>query len=161
MFDTPLLLQLAPGILLGLVLLCYLVYIFITDKRDKSGSGDEDPSKFLLNIIKARRTITPKDFNGNEVTQEELKDILEAANWAPTHKKTEPWLVSTNYKLLSFTRPSQPFFQALLHICRIQFDFGLSWLHWKLVRRTQGGYFWKGNDRLSKQSGWHSKRMAE
>ncbi len=94
MFDTPLLLQLAPGILLGVVLLCYLVYIFITDRRDKSGGCDDDPSKLLLNIIKARRTITPKDFNGNEVTKEEIKDILEAANWAPTHKKTEPWFVS-------------------------------------------------------------------
>jgi len=90
MLDTPLLLQLAPGLLLGLVLLCYLVYIFVTDKKDKGGC-EEDPTKLLLNIIKSRRTITPKDFNGNEVTQDEMRDVLEAANWAPTHKKTEPW----------------------------------------------------------------------
>ena len=33
----------------------------------------------------------PKDFSGEEVTQEEVELLLEAANWAPTHHRTEPW----------------------------------------------------------------------
>ncbi len=45
----------------------------------------------LLEIIKNRRSIYPVEYNGSEITAEELSLILEAANWAPSHKKTEPW----------------------------------------------------------------------
>ena len=33
----------------------------------------------------------PKDLSGEKVTREEVETILEAANWAPTHHRTEPW----------------------------------------------------------------------
>ena len=33
----------------------------------------------------------PKDLSGEAVTREEVETILEAANWAPTHHRTEPW----------------------------------------------------------------------
>lgn len=29
--------------------------------------------------------------NGQPVSQAEVQQLLEAANWAPTHGKTEPW----------------------------------------------------------------------
>lgn len=45
----------------------------------------------LLSIIKNRRSIFPPQYNQEEITLEELNQIFEAANWAPSHKKTEPW----------------------------------------------------------------------
>jgi nitroreductase len=45
----------------------------------------------LLNIIKSRRSIMPSQYNNLSIDDEHIKLILEAANWAPTHKKTEPW----------------------------------------------------------------------
>lgn len=44
-------------------------------------------------LLKNRRSIFPKDYNGlgRPVTDEALTLLLEAANWAPTHKRTEPW----------------------------------------------------------------------
>ena len=45
----------------------------------------------LLEIIKSRRSIMPHLYNTQTITDEEINLILEAANWAPTHKKTEPW----------------------------------------------------------------------
>jgi uncharacterized protein involved in response to NO len=32
-----------------------------------------------------------QDMNGEQVSDAEVQQILEAANWAPTHGKTEPW----------------------------------------------------------------------
>ena len=50
------------------------------------------PSKeATLSLIKSRRSVMPKDFSGEEVTKEEVELLLEAANWAPTHHRTEPW----------------------------------------------------------------------
>ena len=33
----------------------------------------------------------PKDLSGEKVSREELETLLEAANWAPTHHRSEPW----------------------------------------------------------------------
>lgn len=45
----------------------------------------------ILNIIKTRRAVYPAQYNGEKITKHELQTILEAANWAPTHRRTEPW----------------------------------------------------------------------
>jgi nitroreductase len=45
----------------------------------------------LYNIIKARRSIYPKHMTGGTVSKHDITALLEAANWAPTHGKTEPW----------------------------------------------------------------------
>lgn len=42
-------------------------------------------------LIKQRRSIFPKDYNGAAVPREAIERALEAANWAPTHGKTESW----------------------------------------------------------------------
>ncbi len=45
----------------------------------------------LDEIIRKRRTIKPPMMSDAPVEEEDLRAILENANWAPTHGKTEPW----------------------------------------------------------------------
>ncbi|MBK5280337.1 MAG: nitroreductase [Bacteroidia bacterium] len=42
-------------------------------------------------LIKARRSVFPKDYSGERVDDAIVQQMLENANWAPTHKLTEPW----------------------------------------------------------------------
>jgi nitroreductase len=42
-------------------------------------------------LIRNRRSIFPKDYTGEKVADAIVKQMLENANWAPTHKLTEPW----------------------------------------------------------------------
>ncbi|MBT8219018.1 MAG: nitroreductase [Bacteroidia bacterium] len=46
---------------------------------------------FISKIIRERRAIFPSQFNGNPINKKTLQLLLENANWAPTHKRTEPW----------------------------------------------------------------------
>jgi nitroreductase len=55
---------------------------------DSSSMPDADAT---LELIKRRRSVFPKDFSGQRVPRAVLQQCLEAANWAPTHGKTEPW----------------------------------------------------------------------
>ncbi len=45
----------------------------------------------ISEIIKTRRAVFPAQYNEENITKEEIQIILEAANWAPTHRRTEPW----------------------------------------------------------------------
>jgi nitroreductase len=45
----------------------------------------------LDELIHQRRSIYPQDYTGEKVDDEIVKQILENARWAPTHKFTEPW----------------------------------------------------------------------
>lgn len=45
----------------------------------------------ILDLIKRRRSVFPPQYNSKPIAREDLLRILEAANWAPTHKRTEPW----------------------------------------------------------------------
>jgi nitroreductase len=42
-------------------------------------------------IIKDRRAIPPRFMLKDEIPKEIILQLLENANWAPTHKNTEPW----------------------------------------------------------------------
>jgi nitroreductase len=42
-------------------------------------------------LVRNRRSIYPKDYNGEPVPDEVILQMLENATWAPTHKRTEPW----------------------------------------------------------------------
>jgi nitroreductase len=42
-------------------------------------------------LIRDRRSIFPKDYTGEKVEDAIVRQMLENANWAPTHKLTEPW----------------------------------------------------------------------
>ena len=45
----------------------------------------------IFDLIKNRRSVFPAQYNEKKISKKDLNRILEAANWAPTHKKTEPW----------------------------------------------------------------------
>jgi len=45
----------------------------------------------ISRIIENRRAVYPAQYNAEAITKEEINTILEAANWAPTHRRTEPW----------------------------------------------------------------------
>ncbi|NJB36328.1 nitroreductase [Croceivirga sp. JEA036] len=45
----------------------------------------------IFDLIANRRSVFPPQFIDKPIAKETLEKILEAANWAPTHKKTEPW----------------------------------------------------------------------
>jgi len=42
-------------------------------------------------LIRQRRSVYPKDYTGEVVSDKIISQILENANWAPNHKQTEPW----------------------------------------------------------------------
>ncbi|WP_299779497.1 nitroreductase [uncultured Formosa sp.] len=45
----------------------------------------------LKDLIQNRRSVFPDQYNSDPISRETIKHLLEAANWAPTHKRTEPW----------------------------------------------------------------------
>ncbi|EHQ30727.1 nitroreductase family protein [Mucilaginibacter paludis] len=54
----------------------------------------------LSSVIKNRRTTKPPEMNGKKIPDEVITQLLELADWAPTHANTEPWkfVVYTNGK---------------------------------------------------------------
>jgi len=42
-------------------------------------------------LIRNRRSVYPPQYIDKEISREILEEILESANWAPTHRLTEPW----------------------------------------------------------------------
>jgi nitroreductase len=48
-------------------------------------------SNNLATLIKNRRSIFPKTYTDVQISDELIMEILENANWAPNHRKTEPW----------------------------------------------------------------------
>lgn len=45
----------------------------------------------IQDVIKRRRTIKPLFFTGEKILDTDVNEMLDCANWAPTHKLTEPW----------------------------------------------------------------------
>ncbi|MVT11006.1 nitroreductase family protein [Chitinophaga tropicalis] len=45
----------------------------------------------LKKIIEQRRNIKPASMNGKKVPDEQVQELLQLADWAPTHGYTEPW----------------------------------------------------------------------
>ncbi len=42
-------------------------------------------------LIRGRRSLYPAMYSDKTIAREIIEEILENANWAPTHKMTEPW----------------------------------------------------------------------
>lgn len=42
-------------------------------------------------VITARRTVKPTSMNGRKIADETVQQLLQMADWAPTHGHTEPW----------------------------------------------------------------------
>lgn len=45
----------------------------------------------LSNIIHSRRSTKPSEMNGKKINSALVGQLLELADWAPTHGRTEPW----------------------------------------------------------------------
>jgi len=45
----------------------------------------------IFDLIKKRRSVFPAQYIDKPIAKADIEKILDAANWAPTHKKTEPW----------------------------------------------------------------------
>ena len=50
-----------------------------------------EKSKILKEFIENRRSVFPKNYSDESIEEEVLAEILNAANFAPNHKKTKPW----------------------------------------------------------------------
>ena len=59
----------------------------------------------ISQVIKTRRSIKPEKMNGKKIPDEVIMELLELANMAPTHAKTEPWrfIVFSGEKVNEFT----------------------------------------------------------
>ncbi len=47
--------------------------------------------KELDKLIRTRRSVYPHMYTEEEISEDLVGELLEAARWAPTHKHTEPW----------------------------------------------------------------------
>jgi nitroreductase len=67
----------------------------------------------LSGIIKNRRSIKPALFNGNKIPDEQIEQLIELADWAPTHTSSEPWrfVVFSGEKVNEFSRQHALFYQ--------------------------------------------------
>lgn len=67
----------------------------------------------ISEIIKNRRTTKPALFNGKKIPDEQIKQLLELADWAPTHTLSEPWrfVVYSAEKVNEFSRLHAHFYQ--------------------------------------------------
>ncbi|MBJ6118614.1 nitroreductase [Pontibacter sp. BT310] len=45
----------------------------------------------ISHVIRTRRTTKPPKMNGQKIPDEQINQLLELADWAPTHGHTEPW----------------------------------------------------------------------
>jgi nitroreductase len=62
--------------------------------------------ELLSNIITQRRTIKPQQMNGVKIKDGLIHQLLQLADWAPTHGRTEPWrfFVFSGAKLIDFCK---------------------------------------------------------
>ncbi len=69
----------------------------------------------ISEIIKNRRSIKPAKMNGKKIPDEQVKEILQLANWAPTHGRTEPWrfIVYAGDKVKEFCYQHAELYKAL------------------------------------------------
>ncbi len=65
-----------------------------------------DRFEIIASIIKNRRSIKPVKMNGKKIPDEQVRELLKLANWAPTHGRTEPWrfIVYSGNKVKEFCR---------------------------------------------------------
>ena len=79
------------SILLAALIVSFRFTAIAVSTDDKSDSPLSPGGSEILQLIRRRRSIFPKDYSGAPVPRHLIHRALEAANWAPTHGKTEPW----------------------------------------------------------------------
>ena len=68
----------------------HLTSILILKQRDLM-KVDHERIRILAEVIETRRTVKPHSYSGEEIDRGTIEKILESANWAPNHGRTEPW----------------------------------------------------------------------
>ncbi len=65
-------------------------------------------------IVTGRRSSKPSSLNGKKIDDSSVQQLLELADWAPTHGRTEPWrfLVYTGDGLKNFCQQHADLYQA-------------------------------------------------
>lgn len=68
----------------------------------------------LQQIITGRRSTKPSVMNGKKIEPPVIEQLLELADWAPTHGRTEPWrfVVYTGEGLSQFCKQHADLYQA-------------------------------------------------
>ncbi len=66
----------------------------------------KDLLQVLTHIIRHRRSTKTAMMNGKKIPDDQVRQILELADWAPTHGRTEPWrfLVYSDEEVSAFCR---------------------------------------------------------
>jgi nitroreductase len=69
----------------------------------------------LNKLIRERRSVFQNEFNGQKVDDAIVRQMLENANWAPTHKLTEPWrfIVFTGEGLKQFAQVQSDYYKEM------------------------------------------------
>ena len=78
--------------------------------------------EIIADVIKNRRSIKPAKMNGKKIPDEQVKQLLKLANWAPTHGRTEPWkfIVYSGDRVKEFCRRHADLYKA--HVPAEKFD---------------------------------------
>jgi len=73
-----------------------------------------DHFEIIASIIKNRRSIKPVRMNGKKIPDDQVRELLKLANWAPTHARTEPWrfIVYSGNKVKEFCRQHAELYKA-------------------------------------------------
>ena len=86
--------QILWTLVFGLAVTLMIIVRFLRNSKTSPDTKSLPNAQQTLKLIQNRRSIMPKDYlpaKDNPVTDIELEILLEAANWAPTHNRTEPW----------------------------------------------------------------------
>jgi len=90
--------------------------------------------EIVTRLIKGRRSIFPPSYTTQEIPREAIEAILESANYAPTHKLTEPWrfmvfrktaksrLAAELARLYKENTPAEQFLQKKYDSITLKFD---------------------------------------
>lgn len=81
--------EISEAVIVALLAASLTALLLFHSRRVKAAALPSSESVGLL--VRARRSIFPKDYSGALVPREAVNRALDAANWAPTHGKTEPW----------------------------------------------------------------------
>lgn len=73
-----------------------------------------EQTEYLRQIIRERRSVKPRLFNGERIPDALVEEILEDATWAPTHHLTQPWrfIVFTGAALLRLAEFRQHWYRS-------------------------------------------------
>lgn len=63
----------------------YIIYSLVNEKKREKNESN------ILELIQRRRSVFPKQYTSEPVSQAIIDAMLEGARWAPTHHLQEPW----------------------------------------------------------------------